>query len=70
MINLSGLLAGVAAQETALEQKVKGAEGKELSQTELLKLQHEVGVFQQIAGMASSIVSDVKQTAQGIIQKI
>lgn len=37
---------------------------------QLLKLQMQVNNYQQIASLISAIVSDVKQTAQSIIQKI
>lgn len=71
-INLSSLTAALGAKAGELQADIKslGADGKNMSETELLDLQMQVSQYQQIAGLTSAIISDIKQAAQGIIQKV
>lgn len=70
-INLSSLTAALGAKAGQLQADIKTlGTAENMSETALLDLQMRVSQYQQIAGLTSAIVSDIKQAAQGIIQKV
>lgn len=74
-LNVGGLLAHLGSVSSDLQAKmesIKTGDGETASVDEatLLKLQMDVSHYQQIVGLTTAIISDVKQAVQGVIQKI
>lgn len=70
-INLNSLTAALSAKAGQLQGDIeKLGTADNMSETDLLNLQMQVSQYQQIAGLTSAIISDIKQAAQGIIQKV
>lgn len=70
-INLDSLTKALSTKAGELQGNITTLGAAEnMSEADLLNLQMQVSQYQQIAGLTSAIVSDIKQSAQGIIQKI
>lgn len=69
-LDVSSLMSALSAKTGQLQDQINSKDFNASDQGQLLSLQLEIGKYQQMAGLTSAIVSDVKQTAQGIIQKI
>jgi hypothetical protein len=79
-LNLSTLFAKIGSVEDGIKNKIdnvsktttdeNGNESTTIDQKDLLNLQMQVSTYQNMVGLTSAIASDVKQAAQGVIQKV
>lgn len=79
-LNLSVLFAKIGSVEDGIKNKIdnvgktttdeNGNESTTIDQKDLLNLQMQVSTYQNMVGLTSAIASDVKQAAQGVIQKV
>lgn len=69
-LDVSSLMTSLSAKASDLQGRLNDGSFDPSDEGQLLKMQVEISQYQQLAGITSAIVSDVKQTAQGIIQKI
>lgn len=69
-LNVSSLMSALSSKASEIQSKIDSKDFNASDSGQLLKMQMEVSNYQQIAGLTSAIISDVKQAAQGIIQKV
>jgi hypothetical protein len=79
-LNLSTLFAKINTVEGGIKNSIEklgtttkdkdGIETTTIDQKDLLNMQLQVSTYQNMVGLTTAIASDVKQAAQGIIQKV
>lgn len=69
-LDVSSLMSALGAKTSEIQNKINSDGFDPSDQSQLLDMQMQIGKYQQMAGLTSAIISDIKQTAQGIIQKI
>lgn len=69
-LDVSSLMSALSAKAGDLQNQINSESFDSSDQGQLLKMQMNISQYQQMAGLTSAIISDVKQTAQGIIQKL
>ncbi|WP_295409488.1 EscF/YscF/HrpA family type III secretion system needle major subunit [uncultured Thiocystis sp.] len=69
-LNVGSLMSALSAKAGDLQARMDSPDFDASDQGQLLNMGLDISKYQQMASLASAIVSDVKQTAQGIIQKI
>lgn len=69
-LNVDSLMNSLNEKAYNLQAKINDKNFDPSNAGDLLKMQLEVSNYQQISGLTSAIISDIKSAAQGIIQKV
>ncbi|EXJ15664.1 EscF/YscF/HrpA family type III secretion system needle major subunit [Imhoffiella purpurea] len=69
-IEVGALLSALSKEEEAIKKKIDDPDFKATDSKQMLELQMRFSNYQQLSGITSAIVSDLKQAAQGVIQKV
>lgn len=67
-IDVGGIMQGIDGVQGRIQSMMNETDLKDPEN--MLKVQQEIAQYQQLFGIVSAIYSDIKQTAQGIIQKM
>lgn len=69
-LDLSAVFTAIGKSEDSIKDMINNPKVDLKDPKVMMQLQQQVAEYQQLTGIGSAIMSDVKQTAQGIIQKI
>lgn len=69
-ISVGSLIGALGKEEQAIQDKLNDPKFNATDSKQMLELQMKFSNYQQISGITSAIVSDLKQAAQGVIQKV
>lgn len=69
-ISVGALIGALGKEEQAIKDKINDKSFDASDSKQMLELQMRFSNYQQISGITSAIVSDLKQAAQGVIQKV
>ncbi|WP_201221972.1 EscF/YscF/HrpA family type III secretion system needle major subunit [Halochromatium roseum] len=69
-ISVGSLIGALGKEEQAIQDKLNDPDFKATDSKQMLEIQMRFSNYQQISGITSAIISDLKQAAQGVIQKV
>jgi hypothetical protein len=69
-ISVGSLIGALGKEEQEIQDKINDPNFKATDSKQMLEIQMRFSNYQQISGITSAIISDLKQAAQGVIQKV